>query len=88
MADIFCRNHHNSDKRLCGRCEHMVQYVIERVALCPYGDDKPVCGKCTTHCYDGAMREQVREVMSFAGPRMMVLHPVLAIRHCMDAIKS
>lgn len=88
MADIYCRNHHGPVDRLCNRCEELVRYVIETVATCPYGDEKPVCGKCTTHCYDQSAREEVRKVMAFAGPRMLMLHPVLAIRHCMDAMKK
>jgi hypothetical protein len=33
------------------------------------------------------MRERVREVMRFAGPRMLLHHPILAIRHQLDARK-
>jgi hypothetical protein len=43
--------------------------------------DKPVCNQCAVHCYRPAMREQVRAVMRFAGPRMVWSHPVLAVRH-------
>jgi hypothetical protein len=87
MAAIYC-HHHHSGNRVCDKCEQLVQYVIERVNLCPYGDEKPVCGKCQTHCYDPAMRQDVRKVMMFAGPRMIMHHPMLAIRHCIDAIKT
>jgi hypothetical protein len=30
------------------------------------------------------MREQVREVMRYAGPRMLLNSPVLAVRHLLD----
>jgi hypothetical protein len=32
------------------------------------------------------MREQVRQVMRYAGPRMMFLHPVLTLLHYLDEI--
>jgi len=88
MAGIYCRNHHGSGNQLCQKCEQMVEYVMECVSVCPYGGEKPVCGKCRTHCYAPDMREKVRLVMAFAGPRMMVRHPILAIRHCMDVMKT
>jgi hypothetical protein len=30
------------------------------------------------------MRQKVRQVMRYAGPRMLLRHPVLAIRHLLD----
>ncbi len=34
------------------------------------------------------MREEVREVMRYAGPRMMRRHPVLAVLHILDRFRS
>jgi hypothetical protein len=48
---------------------------------CPFGADKPTCANCTIHCYRAEMREQVREVMRYSGPRMMWRHPLLALAH-------
>ena len=45
-----------------------------------FGDDKPTCANCKVHCYSEAMRERVRDVMRYAGPRMLWRHPVLADR--------
>jgi hypothetical protein len=30
------------------------------------------------------MRDRVKEVMRFSGPRMLLRHPILAIRHLLD----
>jgi hypothetical protein len=30
------------------------------------------------------MRERIREVMRYAGPRMILRHPILAIWHLLD----
>ena len=36
------------------------------------------------HCYKPDMRQKVRQVMRYAGPRMMLRHPILAVRHMLD----
>ena len=33
------------------------------------------------HCYKPEMRERIRQVMRYSGPRMITKHPVAAIRH-------
>ncbi len=40
---------------------------------------KTFCANCKVHCYKPQMREQIRQVMRFSGPRMLLYHPVLAI---------
>ena len=57
---------------------------MQRIDRCPYQEDKPTCAKCPIHCYKPAMRERVRQVMRYAGPRMLLYHPVLAISHYID----
>lgn len=31
------------------------------------------------------MREKIRAVMRFSGPRMLLVHPVLAVRHLLES---
>ena len=69
---------------LCEECSALLEYARARLDRCPYGLDKPTCAKCTTHCYKPAMREQVRAVMRYAGPRMVKEHPLLAAAHLTD----
>lgn len=38
------------------------------------------CAK-SYNCYSKEMQEEIRKVMRYAGPRMLFVHPVLAIRH-------
>jgi hypothetical protein len=33
------------------------------------------------------MREKIKEVMRYAGPRLIYRHPILAIRHLLDGLK-
>ncbi len=81
MMQLYCRDHHGSSKALCPDCTELLSYAEQRIAKCPFGIKKPVCNQCTVHCYKPVLREQVRVVMRYAGPRMPLRHPILAIRH-------
>ncbi len=69
---------------LCASCRELMNYAAKRLAVCPYGEDKPVCAKCKIHCYGPAPREEVRVIMRYAGPRMTLRHPWLALGHLLD----
>jgi len=83
MISIYCRDHHHA-RGLCDECASLEVYASRRLDICPYGAEKPTCLKCAVHCYQPRMRDTVREVMRYAGPRMLKRHPVLAITHFMD----
>jgi hypothetical protein len=34
------------------------------------------------------MREQIRQVMRYAGPRMLLHHPIHAVLHLLDGIRK
>ncbi|MCY6345883.1 nitrous oxide-stimulated promoter family protein [Bacteroides hominis] len=42
---------------------------------------KEACKQCSVHCYKPAMRERMKQVMRFSGPRMLIYAPWEAIRH-------
>jgi hypothetical protein len=84
MIGIYCRGHHHRADALCTDCQELLTYAMQRIDKCPYQDDRPTCAKCPIHGYKPAMREQVRLVMRYAGPRMIIYHPVQAIRHYVD----
>ena len=46
------------------------------------------CENCRVHCYKPQMREEIRNVMRFAGPRMLFYHPIMAIRHVITSAKE
>ena len=87
MIRMFCRHHHGAGL-CCESCKELYEYVRRRTLKCPFGAGKPVCAKCTIHCYKPEMKEKIREVMKFSGPRMIYSHPILAIRHMVDARKK
>jgi Nitrous oxide-stimulated promoter len=91
MIELYCRKKHPAEKagmRLCPACLQLSDYAMQRIERCPFKSNKPTCAKCTVHCYKPAMREQVRQVMRFAGPRMLLYHPGLAIAHLMDDVRK
>lgn len=87
MIGLYCRRHHGNRPDLCGPCAFLLAYAKARLDKCPYGQQKPTCGQCPVHCYKPAMRENVRDVMRYAGPRMIWHHPLLAIQHMLDGFK-
>ncbi|WP_234418654.1 nitrous oxide-stimulated promoter family protein [Dongshaea marina] len=82
MVTLYCRDHHKPwSGEPCCRCQALLYYAQQRLDRCPYGQQKPTCGKCPIHCYRKGMREEVRQVMGYAGPRMLLRHPLAALRH-------
>jgi hypothetical protein len=85
MVRMYCRGHgHITGNRLCPVCAELTDYATRRLERCVFGDAKPTCSNCVVHCYSAGMREQIREVMRWAGPRMLLRHPLLAIAHLID----
>lgn len=89
MIEMYCRDLHSTRrKELCDSCRPLNDYAMQRIDKCPFCLEKPTCANCTIHCYKDDMREEVRKVMRYAGPRMMRRHPVLAVLHILDGYRS
>ncbi len=88
MIGLYCRAHHHTRKSLCPDCADLLRYARNRLQHCVYQEEKPACIKCPVHCYASHRREKIREVMRFAGPRMLFHHPILAILHRLDNRKE
>jgi len=84
MLRIYCRARHGRTEGLCEACDALRRYAGQRLDNCPFAEQKPACNRCQVHCYGKARRAQVRQVMRFAGPRMLLRHPFLAVRHLLD----
>ena len=88
MIRLYCRENHNSPESLCQKCSVLQDYALQRLEHCPWGEDKPTCANCPVHCYKREEREKVRQVMRYAGPRMLLKHPWLAVMHLLDGLKK
>ena len=84
MIALYCRDQHGAREGLCDDCRALLDYAQARLARCRYQENKTTCARCPVHCYKPALREQIRVVMRYAGPRMLYHHPMLALRHLFD----
>ncbi len=85
MIELYCRKQkHSAGGALCDNCAALLAYALQRIDKCPFKDAKPACRTCPVHCYKKDMRAEVRRVMAFSGPWMLLYHPILTIRHYLD----
>lgn len=88
MIALYCRKKHHTRGDLCPQCAALDAYAKMRADKCPFMETKTFCSNCRIHCYKPDMRAKIREVMRFAGPRMILHHPVAAIRHVVETKKE
>ena len=81
MIRLYCRKNHHPEEELCGECRELLDYAVTRIDRCPFMENKTFCSNCRVHCYKPRMRERIRAVMRFSGPRMIFTHPVMAVSH-------
>jgi hypothetical protein len=99
MIQIYCHGNHRSDEErraqrdpagegLCPDCARLADYVRGRLDYCPRLETKTFCSSCPIHCYRPTEREQITAVMRYAGPRMMLHHPIAALHHAWDTAQA
>lgn len=81
MVGLYCKGRHGRREGLCPDCAALCHYAAGRIERCPHMETKTFCSACKTHCYRPEMREGIRAVMGYAGPRMLLRHPVIAVKH-------
>lgn len=88
MIELYCRGKHKTKRgELCNECRELWEYVQLRRSKCPFGDNKPFCSNCKIHCYKSEMRERIKAVMRYSGPRMMFYNPKIAWAHVFETIR-
>lgn len=86
MIAIRCHGlHGTSNGHLCKECAELEAYARARSERCPFMETKTFCSNCPVHCYRPEMRERIREVMRYSGPRMLLHRPVMACRHVWES---
>lgn len=82
MVRIYCAGTHGRVAGVpCEACAALLAYADDRLAKCPFGEEKTTCRDCPIHCYRPRDRTAMKDVMRYAGPRMLWRHPILAVRH-------
>ena len=74
MIALYCKKRHHTHGMLCPDCAALRDYACQRSDRCPFMEPE--------------MREKIRAVMRFSGPRMIFHHPILAIRHVIETKKE
>lgn len=82
MVSLYCRKKHcQPHKTLCTDCSELLEYAHLRCENCPHMANKTSCKHCKTPCYKPNMREAIREVMRWSGPRMILYHPIMLVQY-------
>lgn len=87
MIAIYCKGKHKQDT-LCKKCKELETYAHSRIMCCPKMETKTFCSNCKVHCYSNEMRQRIKEVMRYSGPRMLIHDPVMAISHLISSFKE
>jgi hypothetical protein len=83
MIRLYCR-HKLGLNELDAEHEALLEYAHKRLTMCKFGESKPACKRCPIHCYRSDMRAKIREIMRWAGPRMIIYDPIAAIKHILN----
>lgn len=85
LIQLYCKRLHKVRTKnqlgLCPHCQEVLTYAHSRVAACPFMETKSFCSNCKVHCYEPRMREEIRKVMRYAGPRMLFKRPIMVLHH-------
>ena len=96
MIAIYCRGqghpHRTAEQdgapALCPDCRRLLAYARDRIIRCPRMEVKSFCSACPVHCYSRDMREQIRTVMRYSGPRMLLHRPIMTLHHIWIDLRS
>lgn len=88
MIRIACHGRHGTQQGLCPSCEQLLAYAHTRLSYCRFGENKSTCGACPVHCYKPDKRTEIREVMRYAGPRMLFRHPLALLQHTLQGLRN
>ena len=80
MIRLYCQRRLGLES-LTEEYRALESYAHRRLDGCKFGDAKPACKRCKIHCYRPDMRDKIRAIMRWAGPRMILYDPIAAIRH-------
>jgi hypothetical protein len=85
MVVLYCKKNHTVNSP-CEECKKIIDYGFKKIEICPYGESKPFCSKCSIHCYEKNMQKKVKEIMRYSGPRIIFYHPIASLKHLISSI--
>lgn len=87
MLRLYCK-HRLGLKEMDEEHLRLLDYCSRRLDRCRWQDAKPACKDCLVHCYAPAEREKIREIMRWAGPRMILYAPIETLRHFFEGLRK
>ena len=81
MIETYCKKKCKSKEIPCEECQDLIEYSNMRIDKCPHMESKSFCSSCKTHCYDAEYKEKIKIVMRFSGPRIILYHPIVTLKH-------
>lgn len=82
MIEVMIKLYYSKNESIADIEENrMLTYALKRLQYCQFGEEKTTCKKCPVHCYQPRYKEQMKQIMRYSGPRMLVKHPVLTVKH-------
>ena len=85
FVEVYCSGKHRGVERskyplpsglgvrkICLECAEFLEYAITKRFKCPLEAEKPSCKNCHIHCYAGPQRMKIKEIMAYAGRRLMM----------------
>ena len=90
MIKLYChKNHTNQNgKELCDECQELIEYACERSEKCRFMKNKTFCSNCRIQCYSPEMKKRIQKVRRYSGPRIIIYHPLLCLRHVITGAKE
>lgn len=89
MIQMYCNAHHNTSKgELCDQCNDILNYSYKRIEKCVFKNKKPACQTCPIHCFRIDYKQNIRKIMRYSGPRMLLRHPIKTILHYIDVLRG
>ncbi len=79
MVELYCRKNHSG--KLCKQCQELLEYSFMRIESCPLLKKVIFCSSCEVHCFKESKSREIKKVMRFSGPRMILYHPLLALKY-------
>ncbi len=84
MHRLYCRKFHGEERtksHLCKSCQALLEYSLERTGHCGRKKQGRLCSYCKVHCFEDTRRVEIKTIMRYAGKRLILTNPVLAMRY-------
>nr|WP_298876764.1 nitrous oxide-stimulated promoter family protein [uncultured Mogibacterium sp.] len=91
MIQLYCKRKHKNlyhNGILCDECQELIEYACERSEKCRFMKSKSFCSNCKVHCYSPEMKDKIQKVMRYSGPRIIIYHPLLCLKHVITGAKE